>query len=207
VIDVGDLGGAGDAGVAPLLVLVDGDSPHRFAAYVAEILQVEGYNWFALHDLGRQALRAEDLARHQIVVAAHVALSDEVQDQLLAYVRAGGNLIALRPPERLAAALGLAPANFGIADCYLSLNPLCALNAGAEPLRPAAAPAPVGPIGPRLAAPVAGTAPLSGTASALPEHGDQVPSLQFHGRGDLYWPPRNPSQVMAWFEGVKGIRL
>ncbi|MGH2367650.1 MAG: hypothetical protein ACRDI2_05575, partial [Chloroflexota bacterium] len=149
---------------APILVVWNSQSPHRFACYLAEILYAEGYNWFAIHDLAQAPLRPETLAEHQIVIATHVALDEDTQDRLLAYVRGGGHLIALRPPERLAAMLGLAPTHFDIVDRYLSFNPLCALNTGVT-----------------------------------------LPSLQFHGRAELYTWPRNPAQVMATFEGVKGV--
>ena len=39
-------------------------------------------------------------------------------------------LIALRPPEQLASALGLAPFGRDLADRYIALNKLCALNDG-----------------------------------------------------------------------------
>ncbi len=150
----------------PLLVVLDSDSPNRFASYILEILAVEGYNWVATHDLARAPLNPEHLARHQIVIAGHVALPDVAQQALLDYARGGGNLVLLRPPEALAAHFGLTSTRFDIADRYVSFHRLCALNAG------------------------------------VPE---EPRSLQFHGRAELYAWTRSSAQVMAWFEGVKGI--
>jgi hypothetical protein len=118
--------------IRPLLVLWDSQTQHRLAGYVTEILQVEGYNWFAVHDLSQAPLTEEQLAHCSCVLLAHVEPSLEVQSQVLAYVRRGGALIAFRPPEALAAALGLAPVHRDIVDRYLSFHRRCALNAGVD---------------------------------------------------------------------------
>ncbi len=118
---------------APILVLWDSQTPHRFSGYITEILQIEGYNWFTVHDLSRQAISTEQLGAHAIVILTHVEPSSEVQEQVLAYVRQGGNLIALHPPEALAGALGLIPHRQEMVDRYVAFNKGCALNAGVEP--------------------------------------------------------------------------
>ena len=42
----------------PILIVWDSQTTNRFASYVTEILQVEGYNWFAVHDLAAAPLTA-----------------------------------------------------------------------------------------------------------------------------------------------------
>jgi hypothetical protein len=116
-----------------LLVLWDSQTPHRFAGYIQEILWVEGYNWFHTHDLAADGPPAlAQLAAHSVVITAGVALGEDIQQTLLSYVRGGGQIVALRPPETLAAALGLVPVQRDMVSRYWSLNPLCALNTGVE---------------------------------------------------------------------------
>ena len=40
-------------GRAPILIVWDSDTPHRFSGYITEILHIEGYNWFEVHDIAR----------------------------------------------------------------------------------------------------------------------------------------------------------
>ncbi len=115
---------------APILVVWDSQTAARLSGYVTEILHVEGYNWFAVHDLASAPVTCAELARHAVVLLTHVAISDETQNALLDYVDQGGALIALRPPESLAAACGLHPEGRDLADRYIALNKTCALNEG-----------------------------------------------------------------------------
>ena len=117
---------------SPILVIWDSQTDARFAGYISEILHVEGYNWFAIHDLATSPITLEQLSRHPIVVVSHVSVSDEAQAALLDYVDQGGALIALRPPERLASALGLQALGRDLVDRYLALNEICVLNAGVD---------------------------------------------------------------------------
>ena len=80
------------AATCPILVVWDSGTTHRFSGYITEILDVEGYNWRAVHNLASDPLTAEILARHQIVILTHIEPSQEVQELLLAHVRGGGNL-------------------------------------------------------------------------------------------------------------------
>ena len=115
---------------SPILIIWDSQTDARLSGYITEILHVEGYNWFAVHDLAAAPLTPEQLARHPVVLLTHVDLPEEAQGTLLDYVDQGGGLIALRPPERLASALGLQPFNRDLADRYIALNEVCALNDG-----------------------------------------------------------------------------
>ncbi len=117
---------------SPIVVIWDSQTAARLSGYVTEILHVEGYNWFAVHDLASAPLTLAQLARHQIVLLTDVVVSEEAQAAILTYVDQGGALIALRPSEALASALGLAPFHRDIADRYLALNPTCALNDGVD---------------------------------------------------------------------------
>ena len=52
---------------APILVLWDSDTEHRLSGYITEILYVEGYNWFAVHDLAHEPLTPALLAEYPTV--------------------------------------------------------------------------------------------------------------------------------------------
>ena len=114
----------------PILIIWDSQTAARLSGYITEILHVEGYNWFAVHDLSRASITREQLARYPIVVLTHIAVPEEAQGILLDYVDQGGALIALRPPEQLASEFGLHPFNRDLADRYIALNKICALNDG-----------------------------------------------------------------------------
>ena len=118
----------------PILVVWDSGTPHRFSGYITEILDIEGYNWRAVHDLASGPLTAETLAGHQIVILTHIDPTEDVQDLLLEYVRGGGNLVALRPPREMAGKLGLnsSSAERSMVDRYVSFSSICAINAGVD---------------------------------------------------------------------------
>lgn len=116
--------------ISPILVIHDSQTDARLSGYISEILHVEGYNWFAIHDLAASPLSREELDRYPIVVLSHVAIPDEAQSALVDYVDQGGALIALRPPEQLASALGLQAFGRDLVDRYIALNKVCALNDG-----------------------------------------------------------------------------
>ena len=123
------------AAICPILVVWDSSTPHRLSGYITEILDVEGYSWYAVHDLASDPLTAEFLSRHQIVILTHIDPAPEVQELLLAHVRGGGNLVALRPPREMAGELGLRSsfAERTMVDRYIELNGNCAVNVGVEP--------------------------------------------------------------------------
>ena len=116
--------------VSPILIVWDSQTDARLSGYITEILHVEGYNWFTVHDLATASITVEQLARHPVVILTHIAVPEELASALLTYVDQGGALIALRPPESLASALGFHPFNSDLADRYIALNSLCALNDG-----------------------------------------------------------------------------
>lgn len=116
----------------PILVLWDSETQHRLSGYLTEILHVEGYNWFAVHDLAHEPVTPALLTAYPTVILTHVEPSEETQRQLLDFLQQGGDLIALRPPESLAEALGLTPAGRDLVDRYIAFNSLCAINSGVD---------------------------------------------------------------------------
>ncbi|MGH2355991.1 MAG: hypothetical protein ACRDJN_30665, partial [Chloroflexota bacterium] len=92
----------------PVLVLARGDDPNRFAAYLAELLRMEGLNWLAVRDLDQAPLGSvEPLPR--LVLACAVALDEGTASHLADHVRAGGALLAARPCPALTTTLGFPP--------------------------------------------------------------------------------------------------
>ena len=105
----------GDGPGGPVLVLVD--PADEFGRYYAEILRAEGLNEFAVADVG--SLSAQGLAGYQVVVLARTAVTGAQAGVLDAWVRAGGNLIAMRPSAALAGTLGLGTDVGDLANGYL----------------------------------------------------------------------------------------
>src|SRR5688572_8738916 len=86
----------------PIVILTRPDSADRYASYLAEMLRVEGLNWFEERsELPEQA--------PQLVIAA-AELEAASIEHLAAYVGSGGSLLACRPSAALLQALGLPPA-------------------------------------------------------------------------------------------------
>lgn len=103
----------------PILVLVGDESPNRFAGYVAEMLRVEGLNWFDVSPALPDAPPA-------LVLAAATDIDGPTAGRIAAHVRAGGSLLACRPGPALLRALDLPPApplRDGWADRYVMLDP------------------------------------------------------------------------------------
>ena len=65
--------------VSPILIIWDSQTAARLSGYITEILHVEGYNWFAVHDISRASITREQLARYPIVVLTHIAVPEEAQ--------------------------------------------------------------------------------------------------------------------------------
>ncbi|MGL4649509.1 MAG: hypothetical protein ACRC1H_08880, partial [Caldilineaceae bacterium] len=97
---------AADTGPAPILVLLNHSSAHPFATYLPELLRAEGIVATATRPLDAD-LKTDDLAPFSLVILSPGALSPAQREPLLAYVRAGGALLALRPDADLAGAGGL----------------------------------------------------------------------------------------------------
>ena len=97
----GSIQAAGKAD-APILIL--GTQDH-FAGYTGEILKAEGFNEFRLQPVTAVDFSLEYLKRFDIIILTAISLTGQQENGLLAYVKAGGNLIAFRPGNRLTSVL------------------------------------------------------------------------------------------------------
>lgn len=83
----------------------NGDAP--FAGYIEEILAVEGFLGIESVDVTGRLLTSDLLEGQEMVLVASMPLEGAEQEALADYVRAGGRLIALRPPTEMASLFGL----------------------------------------------------------------------------------------------------
>lgn len=108
---------------SPLLVILDSSAPNRFAAYIEEILDIEGVVLRSRIDLSHDALTADILNGTTTALLADISPSAAVQQSLRAYVEGGGNLVALHPPREMADVFGLLPSksivNMAVRDRYV----------------------------------------------------------------------------------------
>jgi hypothetical protein len=102
-------------------VLVVADPADQFGRYYAEILRAEGLNEFAVADAG--SVDAQTLAAYRVVLLAKPTLTDTQVAALDSWVRAGGDLVAMRPDAKLASLLGLGADNGDLANGYLQVEP------------------------------------------------------------------------------------
>jgi hypothetical protein len=93
----------GEGAGGTILVITHPGDP--FGRYYAEILRAEGLMGFAVEDIG--GVRPETLAGYDAVVLASGDLSAGQAGMLGDWVRAGGNLVAMRPGAPLRELLGL----------------------------------------------------------------------------------------------------
>jgi FlgD Ig-like domain len=101
----------------PILVVTSQADP--FSSYDTEILRNEGFNDFAVADVGDFTNR---LAGHDTVVLARTSLTQAQVDALTTWVGAGGNLIAMRPDKKLAPLLGLTDAGDTLSNENLQID-------------------------------------------------------------------------------------
>jgi hypothetical protein len=101
----------------PILVVTGGD---HYGDYYAEILRAEGLNEFARADVSQ--LSADTLASYDVVVLASTGLSSAQVATMDAWVRGGGNLVAMRPDKALAPLLGLSDAGGTLSNGYLRVD-------------------------------------------------------------------------------------
>jgi hypothetical protein len=102
----------------PILVLSSAAKP--FTSYYGEILRAEGLNEFTVQDIS--LVDVKTLASYEVVILGEMPLTSSEADILNAWVRHGGNLIALRPDKHLASLLGLHQGEGHVEDGYLSIN-------------------------------------------------------------------------------------
>src|SRR5918997_2592602 len=102
-------------------ILVVGDESNPFSLYYAEILRNEGLNEFdTLKDSA--SLSAATLRGRDVVILGDVPLGGSQVTALEDWVRAGGNLIAMRPDANLTSLLGLSGPSGTLSEGYLRVN-------------------------------------------------------------------------------------
>ena len=100
---------------APILIATGKSNP--FGAYYAEILKAEGLNLYGVVD--SDALTPERLVSTKIVILTTAQIPDAIADRLTRWVRAGGNLIAIKPEGEWLQFFGLAKADPPVWNAYL----------------------------------------------------------------------------------------
>ncbi|MGH2797257.1 MAG: LamG-like jellyroll fold domain-containing protein, partial [Thermoleophilaceae bacterium] len=110
----------------PILVVTSNANP--FSAYVPEILRAEGLNAFDVEDVA--SLTASYLDLFDVVLLGELPLSAGQAAMLSDWVAAGGNLVAMRPDEKLAGLLGIEPSGGALADGYLRVDTTSEPGAG-----------------------------------------------------------------------------
>jgi ABC-type sugar transport system substrate-binding protein len=116
----------GEGPGGPILVVVDQADPS--GRYYAEILHAEGLNEFAVRDVDQ--ISASLLSSYKVVVLAQAGLSAGQASALEDFVQGGGDLIAMRPDDRLAGLLGLGARSATVGDGYLGVDTSSAPGAG-----------------------------------------------------------------------------
>jgi hypothetical protein len=102
----------------PVLVVASGANP--FSRYFAEILRNEGFNAFAVADIGQ--VNAGMLGGYDVVILGDMLLTDPQVTMFTNWVNAGGNLVAMRPDKKLAGLLGLTDAGGTLSNAYLLMT-------------------------------------------------------------------------------------
>jgi hypothetical protein len=102
----------------PILVVIPQTG---FGRYVPELLRAEGLDAFATATPAA-GLRTATLREHDTVVLAPGDVTRAQARTLARWVRSGGRLVALRPPARLAALLGLRRRGGTLDEGYLAID-------------------------------------------------------------------------------------
>ena len=98
----------------PILVLVNSLAENRFASYISEILDTEGFFCKDTFDAGRKDLTGSLLEKYPLVILSNMSLSEKEKELLRSYAANGVRLIALRPDKALADIFGVVPDQFFI---------------------------------------------------------------------------------------------
>ena len=101
-------------------ILIISSSANPFSRFYAEILRSEGFNEFAVSDISLTT--TENLNRYDVVILGEFPITAPQVSMLTDWVRQGGNLIAMRPDQRLAAEIGLKRLDNTLKDGYVSID-------------------------------------------------------------------------------------
>lgn len=110
----------------PILVITS--SSDLYTKYYAEILRTEGLNYFDVKEIG--TVSSSTLNAYDSVVLSEMALSQAQADMFSAWVTAGGNLVAMRPDDKLASLLGLTDQGTTRTNQYLLIDTSSAPGSG-----------------------------------------------------------------------------
>ncbi len=110
----------------PVLVITTSSDP--YGTYLAEMLRTEGINYFTVKDISQ--LSPALLDQYHMVLLAKTTLSSTEVSALDAWVRSGGNLIAMQPDKQLASLLGLVDQNQTLGEGYLKVDASTVPGAG-----------------------------------------------------------------------------
>ena len=110
----------------PILLVTSSVNP--FSGYYAEILRAEGLNAFTTADV--DTVSAAMLSAYDVVLLGDMPLQAGQVSMLDAWVRAGGNLIAMRPDKQLYGLLGLTDDAALLSNKYLGVNTAVVPGAG-----------------------------------------------------------------------------
>ncbi len=113
----------------PILVVTNGNQ--NFGKFYAEILRTEGFNEFAVADIG--SVTSTTLANYDVVILAKVAVTSTQASMFSDWVTAGGNLVAMDPAPQLATLLGITSGSTTLANGYLLVDTSNRVGGGIVP--------------------------------------------------------------------------
>ena len=102
----------------PILVVSSTGNP--FSRYYAEILRAEGLNAFAVADLS--SVSAATLSVYDVVILGEMPLTAAQVTMFSDWVNGGGNLIAMRPDQKLSALLGVTALSSTLSEGYVLVD-------------------------------------------------------------------------------------
>ena len=117
----------------PILVITNGNQ--NFGKFYAEILRTEGFNEFAVADIG--SVTSTTLTSYDVVILAKIAVTSTQATMLSDWVTAGGNLVAMDPAPQLASLLGITSGATTLSNGYLLVNTSTKVGSGIPATDPA----------------------------------------------------------------------
>jgi hypothetical protein len=118
--------GPDDGRGGPILVVTRNANP--YTRYLAEILRAQGLNEFATADVSK--ITPALLADFKVVLLGETPLTATQASLFTDWVTAGGDLISMKPDQRLNGLLGVTPRNLQVANGYIAINGSSASGSG-----------------------------------------------------------------------------
>jgi hypothetical protein len=110
----------------PILVVTNGNQ--NFGKFYAEILRTEGFNSFAVAEIG--SVTSTVLNNYDVVILAKIPVTGTQATMFSNWVNAGGNLIAMDPGAELASLAGITQSGSSVSNGYLLVNSGTRFGAG-----------------------------------------------------------------------------